>query len=94
MIRSIAGKPRATLVKIADNAHNSLPERAADLSAPDRERLAAKYRAARRVLWPGRRERGRGGDRGAGQPGPAGGTLMDRQIRRSAPSARSESSVG
>ncbi|MDH6141807.1 (p)ppGpp synthase/HD superfamily hydrolase [Kitasatospora sp. GP30] len=52
MIRSIAGKPRATLVKIADNAHNSLPERAADLSAPDRERLAAKYRAARRVLWP------------------------------------------
>ncbi|MCC9311636.1 HD domain-containing protein [Kitasatospora sp. RB6PN24] len=52
MIRSIAGKPRATLVKIADNAHNSLPERLAELARPDRERVAAKYRAARRVLWP------------------------------------------
>jgi (p)ppGpp synthase/HD superfamily hydrolase len=52
MIRAIAAKPRATLVKISDNAHNSLPDRALGLSAPDRERLAAKYRAARRVLWP------------------------------------------
>jgi (p)ppGpp synthase/HD superfamily hydrolase len=55
MIKSIAGKPRATLVKIADNAHNSLPERALVLAGPDRERLSAKYRAAREVLWPAAR---------------------------------------
>ncbi|GAA1956957.1 HD domain-containing protein [Kitasatospora viridis] len=52
MIRAIAGKPRATLVKIADNAHNSLASRAAALPEADRARMAAKYRAARELLWP------------------------------------------
>ncbi|WP_394426114.1 HD domain-containing protein [Streptomyces sp. SGAir0957] len=51
-IRRIAADPRAVLVKIADNAHNSRPDRAARLSEGERERLAGKYRAARRVLWP------------------------------------------
>ncbi|MEV4442725.1 HD domain-containing protein [Streptomyces sp. NPDC049577] len=50
-IRRIAAHPDATLVKIADNAHNSHPDRAARLPADRRERLAAKYRAAREVLW-------------------------------------------
>ncbi|MFE9428552.1 phosphohydrolase [Kitasatospora sp. NPDC006697] len=52
MITEIAGKPRATLVKIADNAHNSLPARTGALPEDQRTRLAAKYRAARAVLWP------------------------------------------
>ncbi|MGW1198774.1 HD domain-containing protein [Streptomyces sp. NPDC002536] len=51
-IRRITGDAQATLVKIADNAHNSRPERAARLPREKRERLAAKYRAARAVLWP------------------------------------------
>lgn len=50
-IRRIAGDRHATLVKIADNAHNSRPDRAAHLPAETRERLAAKYRAARETLW-------------------------------------------
>lgn len=41
----------ATLVKIADNAHNNHPDRAAQLPEDKRARLAAKYRAARDVLW-------------------------------------------
>ncbi len=41
----------ATLVKIADNAHNSRADRAAALPPDRRERLAAKYRAARELLW-------------------------------------------
>ncbi|MGF1427059.1 HD domain-containing protein [Kitasatospora sp. LaBMicrA B282] len=52
MIRRVAADPPACLVKIADNAHNSLPERAAQLPQEKRARLAAKYAAARRVLWP------------------------------------------
>ncbi|MEV0439811.1 HD domain-containing protein [Streptomyces spectabilis] len=52
MIRRVTADPGATLVKIADNAHNSHPDRAARLPADQRERLAAKYRAARAVLWP------------------------------------------
>ncbi|MBB4890964.1 HD domain-containing protein [Streptomyces netropsis] len=52
MIQRITGDARATLVKIADNAHNSHPDRAAQLPPEKRERLAAKYRAARAVLWP------------------------------------------
>jgi len=52
MIRQVAADPMACLVKIADNAHNSLPERAAQLPEDKRLRLAAKYAAARRVLWP------------------------------------------
>ncbi|WP_282694521.1 HD domain-containing protein [Streptomyces sp. CC208A] len=51
-IRRITRDPDATLVKIADNAHNSRADRAAGLPPEQRERLAAKYRAARRVLWP------------------------------------------
>ncbi|MFF6885724.1 HD domain-containing protein [Streptomyces sp. NPDC012421] len=51
-IRRVARDPDATLVKIADNAHNSRADRAAALPPEQRERLAAKYRAARRVLWP------------------------------------------
>ncbi|NEA39296.1 phosphohydrolase [Streptomyces sp. SID11385] len=41
----------ATLVKIADTAHNSRRDRAELLPAEKRERLAAKYAAARRALW-------------------------------------------
>ncbi|WP_369147793.1 HD domain-containing protein [Streptomyces sp. R44] len=51
-LRRIAENPGATLVKIADNAHNSRADRAAALPPAQRERLAAKYRAARAVLWP------------------------------------------
>ncbi|MCX4826598.1 HD domain-containing protein [Streptomyces sp. NBC_01142] len=51
-IRRITDDPSATLVKIADNAHNSHPDRAAQLPADKRERLAAKYRTARAALWP------------------------------------------
>lgn len=43
---------RATLVKIADNAHNSQPQRLAQLP-PDKARsLAKRYHKARDVLWP------------------------------------------
>jgi (p)ppGpp synthase/HD superfamily hydrolase len=51
-IRCITGSRNATLVKISDNAHNSHPDRAAQLPEEKRTRLAAKYRAARDVLWP------------------------------------------
>ncbi|MFR9794788.1 phosphohydrolase [Streptomyces sp. MS06] len=51
-IRHITGNRGATLVKIADNAHNSRPDRAARLSDGNRARLAAKYRSAREFLWP------------------------------------------
>ncbi|MGX8903738.1 HD domain-containing protein [Streptomyces netropsis] len=51
-IQRITGDAQATLVKIADNAHNSHPDRAAQLSPDKRVRLADKYRAARAVLWP------------------------------------------
>ncbi|MGW2686429.1 HD domain-containing protein [Streptomyces sp. NPDC001414] len=54
-IRRITRDPLATLVKIADNAHNSRPDRAAQLPAAKRDRLAAKYRAARAELWPAAR---------------------------------------
>ncbi|WP_329390220.1 HD domain-containing protein [Streptomyces sp. NBC_01716] len=50
-IRRIVSDRDATLVKISDNAHNSHPDRAAQLSEEKRARLAAKYRAARDVLW-------------------------------------------
>jgi (p)ppGpp synthase/HD superfamily hydrolase len=50
-IRRITSSREATLVKIADNAHNSHPDRAAQLPEEKRARLAAKYRAARDVLW-------------------------------------------
>ncbi|WP_394427459.1 HD domain-containing protein [Streptomyces sp. SGAir0957] len=51
-IRRITGDPQATLVKIADNAHNSHPARCVRLPADEKERLAAKYWAARADLWP------------------------------------------
>ncbi|MDT0449433.1 HD domain-containing protein [Streptomyces hesseae] len=51
-IRRITADPLATLVKIADNAHNSRPDRAAQLPAEKREHLAVKYRQARAALWP------------------------------------------
>ncbi|MEV4870392.1 HD domain-containing protein [Streptomyces syringium] len=51
-IQRIAGDAQATLVKIADNAHNSHPDRSARLPPDKRVRLADKYRAARAVLWP------------------------------------------
>ncbi|MET9150045.1 HD domain-containing protein [Streptomyces griseoflavus] len=50
-IRKIIHSSDATLVKIADNAHNSHPDRAAQLPEEKRVRLAAKYRSARDVLW-------------------------------------------
>ncbi|MFJ7269441.1 HD domain-containing protein [Streptomyces sp. NPDC099050] len=50
-IRRIMTNSDATLVKISDNAHNSHPDRAAQLPEESRTRLAAKYRAARDVLW-------------------------------------------
>ncbi|MFJ4700525.1 HD domain-containing protein [Streptomyces sp. NPDC088768] len=51
-IRLITADSSATLVKISDNAHNSHPDRAAQLPQEKRERLAAKYRTARAALWP------------------------------------------
>lgn len=50
-IGRIVSDRNATLVKISDNAHNSHPDRAAQLPEAKRVRLAAKYRAARDVLW-------------------------------------------
>ncbi|MDX5526100.1 phosphohydrolase [Streptomyces sp. DE06-01C] len=50
-IQRITADRNATLVKISDNAHNSHPDRAAQLPDEKRMRLAAKYRAARDVLW-------------------------------------------
>ncbi|MYX14406.1 HD domain-containing protein [Streptomyces sp. SID8374] len=47
----------ATLLKVADNAHNSHPDRAIKLSEEQRTRLAAKYRAARDILWPAAEDR-------------------------------------
>jgi (p)ppGpp synthase/HD superfamily hydrolase len=53
MLARVAGDPLATLVKIADNAHNSRHERAAGLGdESQRRRLQERYRSARRVLWP------------------------------------------
>ncbi len=53
MLVRVAGDPLATLVKIADNAHNSLPGRAAGVTGEsERRRLEERYRGARRILWP------------------------------------------
>ena len=46
----IAGSPLARSVKLADIADNTDPERTARLDTTTRERLAAKYRHARRAL--------------------------------------------
>ncbi len=50
-IESIVTNYGATLIKIADNAHNSLPDRTAQLPSEKRELLAHKYADARSVLW-------------------------------------------
>lgn len=50
--RVIAGGYGAILVKIADNAHNSHPDRAARLPEETRKRLTGKYKKARQMLWP------------------------------------------
>lgn len=47
-----SGNETAVLVKIADNAHNSRPDRAQHLSTEQRNRLKSKYAAARDILWP------------------------------------------
>ncbi|MFI9785204.1 phosphohydrolase [Kitasatospora sp. NPDC051984] len=52
MLLDIVTDQAATLVKIADNAHNSRADRSARLPEADRARLAARYRDARAVLWP------------------------------------------
>jgi (p)ppGpp synthase/HD superfamily hydrolase len=53
MVTRVAGDPVATLVKIADNAHNCLPSRLAGIAGePERRRLEERYRGARRILWP------------------------------------------
>jgi hypothetical protein len=48
--RRVAGDPLALRVKHADIADNSDPGRLASLDAATRERLAAKYATARRLL--------------------------------------------
>lgn len=50
-IRTIAHNREATLVKIADNAHNSRPARLAALGEKTRARLEKKYSDARKILW-------------------------------------------
>lgn len=47
----IRGGYAACLVKTSDNAHNSRPDRLANLDERTRGRLGAKYGSARRVLW-------------------------------------------
>lgn len=49
-IRKISQDREATLVKIADNAHNSRADRAAALPDGNRSRLE-RYRKAREILW-------------------------------------------
>lgn len=52
-VARITGHGRdAVLLKIADNSHNSHPDRAVQLPEEQQIRLAAKYRAARDILWP------------------------------------------
>jgi len=51
-IRRVCGNYGACLIKIADNAHNTLPERMAQLDGETRYRLEEKYRKARQMLWP------------------------------------------
>ncbi|WP_435113317.1 HD domain-containing protein [Nocardiopsis synnemataformans] len=54
-VRRAAAHPLGRLVKLADNLHNSDPERLAELPTAVAERLTAKYTAARALLVvPGR----------------------------------------
>lgn len=50
-IAQVALDHGATLVKIADNAHNSRADRLAHLEEKDRLRLSERYREAREALW-------------------------------------------
>lgn len=52
MLQQITTDHSATLLKISDNAHNSVPARAARLTEAERQRLADRYRSARELLWP------------------------------------------
>lgn len=49
--RVIEGGYGSILVKISDNAHNSLPNRSSRLPRETRERLKGKYSEARERLW-------------------------------------------
>ena len=51
MLDGISMEYCACLVKISDNAHNSHPDRSAQLPEEKRARLAAKYSHARSILW-------------------------------------------
>ena len=51
MIELIALNYGAALVKVADNAHNSRPDRTGRLPQEQRARLGKKYAGARAVLW-------------------------------------------
>lgn len=51
VIAQVATSYDATLVKIADNAHNSRPDRVAALAARTGKPPTTKYVEARRVLW-------------------------------------------
>jgi (p)ppGpp synthase/HD superfamily hydrolase len=51
-LTALAQDRTATLVKIADNAHNTLPERMVAIQdEATRERLAKKYAQGREILW-------------------------------------------
>jgi hypothetical protein len=49
--RVIRGGYKAILVKVADNAHNTRPDRMACLDSATHARLQKKYRTAREKLW-------------------------------------------
>lgn len=51
MIRRAAAHPLGRLVKLADNAHNSSPERLEVLSAVESMFLSKRYAKARKVLF-------------------------------------------
>lgn len=51
-LKGITQNHTAVLVKIADNAHNTRPDRVAAITDPKtRERLAKKYTLGREILW-------------------------------------------
>jgi (p)ppGpp synthase/HD superfamily hydrolase len=51
-IKKIAKSANAALIKSADNAHNSLESRLAQLDPETAARLRDKYSEARKILWP------------------------------------------
>lgn len=50
-IERVATSPDATLVKISDNAHNSRPDRVAELQRRTQEPPNPRYAAAREILY-------------------------------------------